>query len=65
MNQITGDFAQAVKLSSEILAIRGRIFPATSAKVTLEAVLAEARSCEEKAKSAKAGRPSSHPAPPR
>jgi uncharacterized cofD-like protein len=39
MNEITGDFAQAVKLSSEILAIRGRIFPATSAKVTLEAVL--------------------------
>ena len=41
MNQITGDFAQAVKLSSEILAIRGRIFPATSTKVTLEAVLAD------------------------
>lgn len=39
MNQITGDFVQAVKLSSEILAIRGRIFPATSSKVTLEAVL--------------------------
>lgn len=40
MNQITGDFAHAVKLSSEILAIRGRIFPSTSANVTLEAVLA-------------------------
>jgi len=39
MHQITGDFAQAVKLSSEILAIRGRIFPATAANVTLEAVL--------------------------
>jgi uncharacterized cofD-like protein len=39
LHQITGDFAQAVKLSSEILAIRGRIFPATSANVTLEAVL--------------------------
>ena len=39
MHQITGDFAQAVKLSSEILAIRGRIFPATSANVVLEAVL--------------------------
>jgi len=39
MHQITGDFAQAVKLSSEILAIRGRIFPATSSNVTLEAVL--------------------------
>ena len=41
MHQITGDFAQAVKLSSEILAIRGHIFPATSANVTLEAVLTD------------------------
>jgi uncharacterized cofD-like protein len=41
LHQITGDFAQAVKLSSEILAIRGRIYPATSANVTLEAVLAD------------------------
>jgi uncharacterized cofD-like protein len=41
MHQITGDFAQAVKLSSEILAIRGHIFPATAANVTLEAVLAD------------------------
>jgi uncharacterized cofD-like protein len=39
LHQITGDFAQAVKLSSEILTIRGRIFPATSANVTLEATL--------------------------
>jgi uncharacterized cofD-like protein len=39
LHQITGDFAQAVKLSSEILAIRGRIFPATAANVTLEAAL--------------------------
>ena len=41
MHQITGDFAHAVKLSSEILAIRGRIFPATSANATLEAVLSD------------------------
>jgi uncharacterized cofD-like protein len=41
MHQITGDFAQAVKLSSEILAIRGHIFPATAANVTLEAVMAD------------------------
>ena len=41
MHQITGDFAQAVKLSSEILAIRGRIFPATSANVSLEAALSD------------------------
>ena len=34
MHQITGDFAHAVKLSSEILAIRGRIFPATAENVS-------------------------------
>ena len=39
MNQITGDFPHAVQLSSEILAIRGRIFPATAANVTLTARL--------------------------
>jgi uncharacterized cofD-like protein len=41
MHQITGDFAHAVRLSSEILAIRGHIFPSTSANVTLEAILSD------------------------
>jgi uncharacterized cofD-like protein len=39
MHQITGDFVRAVRCSSEILAIRGQIFPATSERVTLEAAL--------------------------
>jgi uncharacterized cofD-like protein len=34
---VTGDFAQAVQTSSQILAARGRIFPATTADVTLVA----------------------------
>lgn len=34
---IRGDFAQAVQTSSQILAIRGRIFPATTSDVTLAA----------------------------
>jgi uncharacterized cofD-like protein len=34
---ITGDFAQAVKMSSQILRTRGRIFPATTANVNLAA----------------------------
>ena len=34
---VTGDFAQAVQTSSQILAARGRIFPATTANVTLVA----------------------------
>ncbi len=57
MNEITGDFAQAVKLSSEILAIRGRIFPATSAKVTLEAVLADGAVVRGESRISKSRRP--------
>jgi len=36
---LTGDFAHAVKLSCEVLASRGRIFPSTVAHVTLQAEL--------------------------
>lgn len=36
---VTGDFAEAVRLSSEVLAIRGRIFPSTTEAVGLEAEL--------------------------
>lgn len=36
---LTGDFAHAVRLSSEVLASRGRIFPSTAGLVTLEAWL--------------------------
>jgi uncharacterized cofD-like protein len=39
MSQVTGDFGQAVRFSSEVLAIAGRIFPSTSATVTLRAML--------------------------
>jgi uncharacterized cofD-like protein len=37
MTQITGDFAQAVQASSQILATRGTIYPATNSNVTLSA----------------------------
>ncbi|MGI4830042.1 MAG: gluconeogenesis factor YvcK family protein, partial [Janthinobacterium lividum] len=37
LSHITGDFAQAVQMSSQILATRGRIFPATNVDVTLSA----------------------------
>jgi uncharacterized cofD-like protein len=40
MSHLTGDFAQAVKLSSEVLAVAGRIYPSTSSNVVLEATLA-------------------------
>src|SRR6266853_4546979 len=39
LTHVTGDFAEAVRESSKVLAIRGRIFPSTVANVTLEAVL--------------------------
>ncbi len=35
--EITGDFAQAIKLSSQVLATRGHIYPATNANVSLTA----------------------------
>ena len=40
LTQIMGDFPEAVKASSEVLKIAGRIFPATTANVALEATLA-------------------------
>lgn len=39
LSEITGDFAEAVKLSSEILASKGHIFPATVSDVRLVAEL--------------------------
>ncbi len=39
MNEITGDFAEAVRLSSDILATRGHIYPATTANCELEALM--------------------------
>jgi uncharacterized cofD-like protein len=41
MTQLTGDFSQAVKLSSEVLAVAGSIYPSTDADIVLEATLAD------------------------
>jgi uncharacterized cofD-like protein len=35
--ELTGDFAQAIKLSSQVLATRGHIYPVTNANVSLSA----------------------------
>jgi uncharacterized cofD-like protein len=35
LTEMTGDFAQAIKLSSQVLATRGHIYPATTTDVTL------------------------------
>ncbi|HJY87601.1 MAG TPA: YvcK family protein [Candidatus Acidoferrales bacterium] len=39
LSHVTGDFTEAVRLSGEVLAIRGRIFPSTTQNITLEAVM--------------------------
>ena len=44
LTQIMGDFPDAVKASSEVLKIAGRIFPATASNVALEAILANGSS---------------------
>lgn len=41
---VTGDFPEAVKLSSNVLAARGRIFPSTAENVTLKATLENGKS---------------------
>ena len=43
LNDMTGDFAQAVKMSSEVLASAGHIFPATAKRVVLQATLTNGR----------------------
>jgi len=44
LTNVTGDFHQAIQLSSEVLAISGRIFPSTLRNVKLEALLRSGRS---------------------
>src|ERR1700719_4162416 len=43
LTTLTGDFARAAQLSSEVLASLGRIYPSTGANVTLEAELENGR----------------------
>ncbi len=43
LSHVTGDFAEAVRVSGEVLAIRGRIFPTTVENVSLEAVMTDGK----------------------
>src|ERR1700744_894807 len=43
LTHVTGDFAEAVRVSSRILAIRGQIFPSTVSNVSLVATLEDGR----------------------
>src|SRR5262252_9243769 len=46
LTHVTGDFSEAVRVSSRVLAIRGRIFPSTLSNVTLKARLENGRSVD-------------------
>lgn len=39
MTEVTGDIEQALKESSRVLAVKGRVFPATTAKIRLSATM--------------------------
>src|SRR5712671_724785 len=43
LTHVTGDFTEAIRVSSKVLAIRGRIFPSTLSNVHLVAVLENGR----------------------
>ena len=55
LSEITGDFAEAVKLSSEILASKGHIYPATVADVRLGAELNDGTTVRGETKIAQVG----------
>jgi len=56
LSRVTGDFAEAVRVSGEVLAIRGRIFPATLENVSLEAVMTDGKIVSGETRIAKSGR---------
>lgn len=55
LSKITGDFIEAVRLTGQVLAIRGRIFPSTTQMVTLEAMMEGGRVVAGETKIAAAG----------
>jgi uncharacterized cofD-like protein len=56
LSHVTGDFAEAVRVSGEVLAIRGRIFPTTLENVTLEAAMADGKIVLGETRIAKSGK---------
>jgi len=55
LSEITGDFAEAVRLSSEVLASKGHIYPATVANVRLGAELGDGTTVRGETKISKVG----------
>jgi uncharacterized cofD-like protein len=56
LSHVTGDFAEAVRVSGEVLAIRGRIFPTTVENVSLEAVMTDGKIVSGETHIAKSGK---------
>jgi uncharacterized cofD-like protein len=56
LTHVTGDFAEAVRVSGEVLAIRGRIFPTTIENVSLEAVMTNGKIVKGETRIAKSGK---------
>jgi uncharacterized cofD-like protein len=56
LTHVTGDFAEAVRVSGEVLAIRGRIFPSTVENVSLEAVMTDGKTVSGETRIAKSGK---------
>jgi uncharacterized cofD-like protein len=56
LSHVTGDFAEAVRVSGEVLAIRGRIFPTTVENVSLEAVMTNGKIVSGETRIAKSGK---------
>ncbi|HVA95759.1 MAG TPA: YvcK family protein [Candidatus Dormibacteraeota bacterium] len=56
LSHVMGDFAEAVRVSGEVLAIRGRIFPATVENVSLEAVMIDGKIVSGETRIAKSGK---------
>lgn len=56
LSHVTGDFAEAVRVSGEVLAIRGRIFPTTLENVSLEAMMKDGKIVLGETRIAKSGK---------
>src|ERR1019366_7204679 len=56
LSHVTGDFAEAVRVSGKVLAIRGRIFPTTVENVSLEAVMTNGKIIKGETRIAKSGK---------
>lgn len=60
LTNVTGDFPEAIRVSSRVLAIRGRIFPSTEQNVTLEAELEDGTIVDGETKISKSRKPIRH-----